>query len=751
MINSITIHGTATFLGNPQVLANLSKFNFLFGANGAGKTTISNVIANENAYDGCSLSWDAGQALKTVVYNRDFVEKSFVQSPMLKGVFTLGEGAGENIKLLETAKKEESEIKADIILNKNKLLSEDRKTGLNCDLATNEAKFLETCWKQKNKHDQTFQRAFEGLRNSKEKFRDRAIKELEGGVAQLLTLPELQKKAETIFQEMPMSEAILSELDFGCLIATETKPILNRRVLGKDDVDIASMIRKLGNSDWVRAGRSYFDANDNVCPFCQQKTEEDFNKSLNEYFDETFEAAANEISILLETYENDSLRLKAAIELLLLRPSMFLDVEKLKSELELLVSKTAINVQKIRQKKREPSESIELDSIGNLKNAIDDVIKNTNAQIVQHNKLVENYKAEYAQLVSEVWKYLLDEIKDQVADYNKTKAGLKKGIKVIEEKISELEAKNAEKIKAIQELEKKSTSVKPTLDEINKILDAFGFTSFALAMSDDEQYYKLIRSNGEDAKQTLSEGEKSFVTFLYFFQLLKGSEFTTGLTDDRVVVIDDPVSSLDSDVLFIVSSLIKELLEEVRTGSSYTKQIFVLTHNIYFHKEITYKIQGTPPTYWVVRKSGNHSIVENYKDNPISSSYELLWNEIKRNDISNSTIQNVMRRILEHYFKLLGSMDFDDICTKFDGKDKTICKSLISWAHCGSHGIPDDLFVSDAGITNEKYKDIFKQIFIRNGHHGHYKMMMREVLENEIAEDIKSPPNDNAPMELDVA
>ncbi|MFH0083694.1 AAA family ATPase, partial [Pseudomonas aeruginosa] len=72
---------------------------------------------------------------------------------------------------------------------------------------------------------------------------------------------------------------------------------------------------------------------------------------------------------------------------------------------------------------------------------------------------------------------------------------------------------------------------------------------------------------GMDAKETLSEGERTFVTFLYFYHLLKGSDSESGVTTDRIVVFDDPVSSLDSDILFIVSSLIKALFDEVRQGT----------------------------------------------------------------------------------------------------------------------------------------------------------------------------------------
>src|SRR5690606_21497986 len=120
-----------------------------------------------------------------------------------------------------------------------------------------------------------------------------------------------------------------------------------------------------------------------------------------------------------------------------------------------------------------------------------------------------------------------------------------------------------------------------------------------------------------DAKQTLSEGERTFVTFLYFYHLLKGSMSESGTSASRVVVFDDPVSSLDSDILFIVGSLIKGILDEVRTGSSQIRQVFVLTHNVYFHKEVTFNIRRqqeamAEETFWTVRKTDHKSTLEKH-------------------------------------------------------------------------------------------------------------------------------------------
>lgn len=55
-----------------------------------------------------------------------------------------------------------------------------------------------------------------------------------------------------------------------------------------------------------------------------------------------------------------------------------------------------------------------------------------------------------------------------------------------------------------------------------------------------------------------------------------------------MVIIDDPISSLDSNVLFIVSTLVKNLINDCRNNKNGIQQIFNLTHNIYFHKEITF-------------------------------------------------------------------------------------------------------------------------------------------------------------------
>ena len=91
MIQSIRIQDEASYGEIPQDLEDLSQHNFIFGANGTGKTTISKIIAEESAFPHCAVTWRGATTLETLVYNRDFVNKNFDQPSELKGIFTLGE------------------------------------------------------------------------------------------------------------------------------------------------------------------------------------------------------------------------------------------------------------------------------------------------------------------------------------------------------------------------------------------------------------------------------------------------------------------------------------------------------------------------------------------------------------------------------------------------------------------------------------------------------------------------------------
>lgn len=733
MIESIQIKGVATYGDTSEQLSGLSKFNFLYGSNGSGKTTITRVVADEGGFPACSVTWKGGTKLQALVYNRDFVAKNFSPSTELKGIFTLGEKNVDTLNNIAAGKSELDAITKRIENLNLGLLGENGAGGKKDELASLDEQFKNRCWSAYTKHKAKLTHAFEGFRNSKENFRDKILKEGASNSATLESLAALEKRAETVFGPTPTVEQSVPSIDTPEVLAHESAAILKKCVIGKEDVDIAAMIKKLGNSDWVREGRTFYEANETVCPFCQQSTNEAFAHSLNEYFDETFITDSKAIDDLATNYATDSARLQQQIASIIVTPPKFLDVEKLKIEKELLDSKATINIQRLALKKKEPSQIVEMESIGNVASTIKALIDAANALITNHNKMVANLAQEGRDLTAQVWKYLLEvELKTDLADYGAARNGLSKAIADMTAKIGSAITDKGTKATEIRALEKETTSIQPTIDDINALLSSFGFRGFLLAKADNGTCYKLIRQDGANAKETLSEGERSFITFLYFDYLLKGSDSETGMTTDRVVVFDDPVSSLDSDILFIVGSLIKGLFDKVRTGTGHIKQIFVLTHNVYFHKEVTFNPKHrhfgqNDATFWIVRKAGLKSKVQKYSSNPIKTSYELLWMEVRKDDRTNLSIQNTLRRILENYFKILGGWDSDKICDLFQGQEKLVCNSLFSWINDGSHSALDDLYASTDPSMVDNYLNVFREIFVKTHHIEHYKMMMGEA------------------------
>ena len=248
-------------------------------------------------------------------------------------------------------------------------------------------------------------------------------------------------------------------------------------------------------------------------------------------------------------------------------------------------------------------------------------------------------------------------------------------------------------------------------------------------MTDDNKSYRVLRSDGTLANDTLSEGEASFLTFLYFYHLMSGSLDSIGVNDRRIVVIDDPISSMDADVLFVVSSLVRKLAQEARGGKGTTEQLIVLTHNITFHREITYVRAGegdAQTSYYAIRKVEGRSIIEHCDKNPVSSTYEMLWEDLCRSDCNALTAQNVSRRITETFFRLVGVPDTDKIIAEMESPDREIARSLMLWANAGSHSPFDDETFVNTSETTDSYRKAPRLLFEKANYGSHYDEMTKK-------------------------
>ena len=80
---------------------------------------------------------------------------------------------------------------------------------------------------------------------------------------------------------------------------------------------------------------------------------------------------------------------------------------------------------------------------------------------------------------------------------------------------------------------KNITSVQPTVDEINRLLTAYGFENFRIAKApNQENYYQIQRLDGTEVNNTLSEGEETFISFFAWSTI-----FTVNLSTLRPIRI----------------------------------------------------------------------------------------------------------------------------------------------------------------------------------------------------------------------
>lgn len=731
MIETIFLANEGAYDAAGTKLEGLKKLNFIYGSNGSGKTTISRVVEGSETFADCQITWAGGNPLETRVYNRNFIEKHFDAESSIKGIYTFGENVDVAEKI-KTLKSEVDETNKKLFGLRKTLFGENGNGGKKKDREALKTQLVEDVWNSKTKDFQEFSTAFTGLNNSKANFCNQYLNEASSNSAILRDIAELREDAATIFSESLTRATPLPDQDSSKVTTLEASPILKKKIIGKEDVDIAALIKKISNSDWVQQGRQYFDQLDDQCPFCQQKTDANFKQSLEAYFDESFIADLAAIDKLLSDYTDAAKDLLTAYSSADIVESTYIDREALEKDVTALRLALNRNVEHITAKQKEPSAPTTLTDTSPLINAVNVHINEANKKVKANNNTIDNLVARKKELTSQVWKRLLEDTGTVYEKYKREAGNLEKAITSLESQIAKERENFNAKQEEIEANERKITSIKPTIDTINKLLNSFGFTNFHLIESSGGGFYEVKRADGSDAKGTLSEGEKSFITFLYFYHLVGGSFSSSGGTNDKIVVFDDPVSSLDADILFIVCNLIKAVITEMRTGTSAIKQVFVLTHNIYFHKEVTFDknrsaaIARSDETFWIVRKTSQRSELTPFAENPVKSSYELLWREIRQKPPPDTAIQNVMRRILEHYFKFYGGITPIDIVEKFYGRDKMICSTLLSWVNDGSHFALDDLYMACDPGQVDRYLSVFQRIFEESDHGGHFRMMMGE-------------------------
>lgn len=392
----------------------------------------------------------------------------------------------------------------------------------------------------------------------------------------------------------------------------------------------------------------------------------------------------------------------------------------------------------------------QIQSVSKLQADITDI----NQKIKENNDIVLNKKTRINQYNEDVLCYLAEKAKNDIIQFNSIKTNIEKQKQECETKINSLKTERTKITEDLDTLRQQTVNTKDAVEKINNLLKTAGFDNFYLdeiSFENNISKYRILRNSDDknSAFNTLSEGEKNFIAFLYFYQQCLGYSKDES-TLKKIIVIDDPVSSMDSQVLFFVNSLIQKLVEykynktiqalnnreyKSEFSNENISQVFVLTHNIYFFKEVTFEKRNfcKNMSFYIVKKQNGSTKVEYYEKNPIKDDYTLLWDEIKKykddNNTSSIFISNTMRRIIESYLNFVRTNnDVWSVLLDFDTKsdDYIAVYSLLTEINDSSHCIlpnTNQYYQRLSAINPSILYTAFENIFNKIGE-SHYRFMM---------------------------
>lgn len=758
MITSITIKDVASYDSvNGEKIEGLKSVNFFFGFNGTGKSTIAKYIQSLNLknkelnpdFDQCSNIGFDNEKFEILTFNEEFTNQNFIRNSDLKGVFSLNKSNKEIDKKITSEESRVNEFDNQIDKYEELIETiEENESDKTNDL-------LEHCWNQR-KTFETFSKISLLHSGSKPNNLQYIRSLLPNNLGQISTLEDLTDNYKNLYEsnlrEIPVNLNVRNYMGIRRL-EIKIQSLLSEVIVGNEDVDIADLINSLDMKNWIELGLPYLEKSGSTCPFCQQDTiDESLTKQFETLFDDTYKNKIAHIKRLKDQYSEKTKTLITEISSI---QDYYNPKNKVSNLILSLKSHFEENIDLINDKIEAANEKRSINSLIEFKSDLSSTIDG----IKSNNQLFQDVDSSKEILIKEIWKFIADNCKDEIAIFDSRESKYERIKKLADGLKSRTLIKKKNSIANIESLRSQTVNTKEAVNNINTILKNSGFDGFEIDEKDKNNNisrYYLKRSNSCNPNyvfNTLSEGEKNFISFLYFFQLCLGTDDLQKTGDkQKIIVIDDPVSSLDSQALFIVSTLIHKLLECKSANSKSERkqlknlnisQIFILTHNLYFYKEVSFKRRPICTDYWHYRvtKVDNTTKIEGDYNRKIKDDYTLMWDNLKdvksnlpSDSSQNILISNTMRRIIESYVSFIGfghnSWASIEVADSTDSSNY-IKSAFISTINDDSHGVSVMDSVYYQKIINENpvlLFDVFSSIFKKIGKE-HYEMMMNEELD----------------------
>ncbi|WP_457097675.1 AAA family ATPase [Lysobacter sp. P5_B9] len=696
-----------------------------YGNNGAGKSAIGKVIHhngnNSEPFPDCSLDHTGDGAYHHLVYNEEFVERNFRNASGFPGIFSLGQEDADALREVEELQVE----KGVLVARKNEIEAQKaQRVGLAGSSLT---AAQEATWKAHRDHsDGPLDPFLDGMGKSKAKVFERIKSVVLAQDDTPVGLDELHARMRDVASTEPPKSHV--NLDIGGIVEAEQSPLWNESIAGSSDSRLAPVIQTLGNMDWVGVGAKHIRGDD--CPFCQQELPADFKEELTKLIDTTYRDKVAKISALVIDYERRLGEIEDHMRQMFATETFADENTQLREQWNRFQLRLARNLEQMKAKLMAPGDSV---SVADSRSEMAQVFKQiseTNIRIDVFNERIKHRAAERSRIETDFWKRMrhehggaIDVHQAQIAEGERIVAGLNEERGGVQARLDAIEARLAQ-------IRANSIGTERAVGAINRRLRRHGINDFTIAKKPgDGNLYCLERPGvGQEDYKSLSEGEKTVIAFFYFIELVNGSaDKDQHVAQSRkIVVIDDPISSLSNTFVYDVAWLIAN---EFIGGPTAVRQVLVLTHSLFFHHELIKQIHAIKLhgqcQYFRVVKRPHSSVVPMGKDD-IKNDYDAAWEVIKDAHAGSATtvgVANAMRCIFEQFFTFTSQQGaFKAALQRLENEDRSFVP-LSRYLDNRSHR--NDQNLTDFGDHDVQFfLDKFRAVFDATQYPHHYAIRM---------------------------
>ncbi len=559
----------------PKELPEFGRYNIIYGWNGTGKTTLSRILRCLEkrtvptskvtiALDGRNVPGNdfPNTAVAVRVFNRDFIAENVfpVGGGDLPPIYVLGAESVEKQKVLERLKDERA--KAQSNLKAARLTKQET-----------EKDFDQFCVYRAKVIKDTLRSSGQNPYNNYDKsdFKRDAEKMAAAGDGASHRLSDAErKKLRTQLGTTPkdkMSEVMYTLPDFEGII-TKVSQLLKTTVVS---ATLEALKSDSTLAEWTRQGlKLHRDRKAERCLFCEQQLPANRLATLEAHFSAQYEQFMQRLD---QSIGKLQAMIRAAAELRLpnkaelyddLAPEFQTAEIGLREALDAAQRFLDAAAKALTDKKRRAFEPVKLELEAPLVEA--DAVEKLNAVIRKHNHACDDFET---RVKSARKRLALDMIAEDLGNFVRLRDAEQQAgndVRSAEREVQHLDDE-------ITRLEREIVEHRQPADELNEDLRKYlGHDELRLDIK--ETGYTITR--GCEPAFALSEGEMTAIALLYFLKSLKDRRFDLA---NGIVVLDDPVSSLDSNALYLAFGFIRERTKDAG-------QLFILTHNFSLFRQV---------------------------------------------------------------------------------------------------------------------------------------------------------------------